>query len=32
MVEWKVGCKDEKTFAVIRDGYQSELKKEAGLA
>mgnify|MGYP000324894136 CR=1 FL=1 len=28
----KVGCKDEKTFAVIRDGYQSELKKEAGLA
>ena len=28
----KVGCRDEKTFAVIRDGYQSELKKEAGLA
>lgn len=28
----KVGCKDEKTFAVIRDGYQNELKKEAGLA
>ena len=27
-----MGCKDEKTFAVIRDGYQSELKMEAGLA
>ena len=28
----KVGCKDEKTFALIRDGYQEEMKKEAGLA
>ena len=28
----KVGLKDEKTFAVIRDGYQEELKREAGLA
>ena len=27
----KVGCKDEKTFARIRDGYQREMKKEAGI-
>ena len=27
----KVGCKDEKTFARIRDGYQREIKKEAGI-
>lgn len=28
----KVGGKDEKTFAVIRDAYQEQLKKECGLA
>ena len=28
----KVGLKDEKTFSVIRDGYQKEIKREAGLA
>ena len=28
----KVGLKDEKTFAVIRDAYQEEIKREAGLA
>ena len=27
-----VGLKDEKTFALIRDGYQEEMKKECGLA
>ena len=26
-----MGCKDEKTFARIRDGYQREMKKEAGI-
>ena len=28
----KVGLKDEKTFSVIRDGYQKEIRREAGLA
>ena len=28
----RVGCRDEKTFAIIRDAYQEEMKKECGLA